>query len=58
MVIQPHPPLHLKLPLSLNNMRTALHCIESNLFINFYGILMKSKLQYLSRLTTNECNII
>ena len=33
---------------SLNNMRTALRCIESNLFINVYGMLMKSELQYLS----------
>ena len=41
---------------SLNNMRTALRCIESNLFINFCGILIKSELQYLSRLQTNECN--
>ena len=41
---------------SLNNMRTALRCIESNFFINFYGILIKSELQYLSRLQTNECN--
>ena len=41
---------------SLNNMRTALRCIESNLFINFCGILIKSELQYLSRLKTNECN--
>ena len=37
-------------------MRTALRCIESNLFINFCGILMKSELKYLSRLNTNECN--
>ena len=41
---------------SLNNMRTALRCIESNFFINFCGILIKSELQYLSRLNTNECN--
>ena len=41
---------------SLNNMRTALRCIESNFFINFCGILIKSELQYLSRLQTNECN--
>ena len=41
---------------SLHNMRTALRCIESNFFINFCGILMKSELQYLSRLNTNECN--
>ena len=44
---------------SLNNMRTALRCIqyiESNFFINFCGMLMKSELQYLSRLKTNECN--
>ena len=40
----------------LNNMRTALRCIESNYFINFSGMLMKSELQYLSRLNTNECN--
>ena len=37
-------------------MRTSLRCIESNLFINFCGMLMKSELQYLSRLNTNECN--
>ena len=41
---------------SLNNMRTALRCIESNFVINFCGMLMKSELQYLSRLNTNECN--
>ena len=41
---------------SLNNMRTALRCIESNFFINFCGMLIKSELQYLSRLNTNECN--
>ena len=41
---------------SLNNMRTALRCIESNFFISFCGMLMKSELQYLSRLNTNECN--
>ena len=41
---------------SLNNMRTALRCIESNFVINFCGILIKSELQYLSRLQTNECN--
>ena len=41
---------------SLNNMRTALRCIESNFFINVCGKLMKSELQYLSRLNTNECN--
>ena len=41
---------------SLNNMRTALRCIESNFFINFCGILIKSELQYLSRLQINECN--
>ena len=41
---------------SLNNMRTALSCIASNFFINFCGILIKSELQYLSRLKTNECN--
>ena len=40
----------------LNNMRTALRCFESNLFINFCGMLMKSELQYLSRLNTKECN--
>ena len=42
---------------SLNNMRTALRCIqyiESNFFINLCGI--KSELQYLSKLNTNECN--
>ena len=37
-------------------MRTSLRCIESNLFINFCGMLMKNELQYLSRLNTNECN--
>ena len=31
--------------LSLNNMRTARRCIESNLFINFCGMLMKSELE-------------
>ena len=41
---------------SLNNIRTALRCIESNFFIHFCGMLMKSELQYLSRLNTNECN--
>ena len=41
---------------SLNNMRTALRCIESNLFINFCGMLMKTELLYISRLNTNECN--
>ena len=41
---------------SLNNVRTALRSIESNLFIHFCGILMKSESQYLSRLNTNECN--
>ena len=41
---------------SLNNMRTALRCIESNFFINFCRIFIKSELQYLSRLQTNECN--
>ena len=41
---------------SLNNMRTALRCFESNFFINFCEMLMKSELQYLSRLNTNECN--
>ena len=46
----------ISLRFSLNNIRTALRCIESNLFINFCGILMKSELQYLSRLNTNECN--
>ena len=46
----------ISLRFSLNNMRTALRCIESNLFINFCGMLMKSELQYLSRLNTNECN--
>ena len=33
--------------LSLNNMRTDLLCIESNMFINFCGMLIKSELQYL-----------
>ena len=42
--------------LNITNMRTSLNCIESNLFINFSGMLMKSQLQYLSRLNTNECN--
>ena len=40
-------------------MRTALCCIqyiESNLFINICGMLIKSELQYLSKLNTNECN--
>ena len=37
-------------------MRTALRCIESNVVINFCGMLMKSELQYLSGLNTNECN--
>ena len=37
-------------------MRTALRCIESNLFINVCGMLMKNELQYLSRLNTNGCN--
>ena len=46
----------ISLRFSLNNMRTALHCIESNFFINFCGMLMKSELQYLIRLNTNECN--
>ena len=46
----------ISLRFSLNNMQTVLRCIESNLFINFCGILMKSELQYLSRLNTNECN--
>ena len=32
-------------------MRTALRCIESIFFINFYGMLMKSELQYLSLYT-------
>ena len=41
---------------SLNNMRTDIRCIESNFFINLCGMLMKSELQYLSRLNTNECN--
>ena len=40
----------------LNNMRTALRCIESTFFIHFCGMLMKRELQYLSRLNTNECN--
>ena len=34
---------------SLNNMQTALRCIESNFFINFCGILIKSELQYLMK---------
>ena len=42
--------------LILNNMRTALRCIESNCFIHFCGNLIKSELQYLSLLNTNECN--
>ena len=46
----------ISLRFSLNNMQTALRCIESNFFINFCGMLMKSELQYLSRLNTNECN--
>ena len=48
--------LYISLRVSLNNTRTALSCIESNVFINFCGMLMKSELQYLSRLNTNECN--
>ena len=46
----------ISLRFSLNNMRTALHCIESIFVINFCEMLMKSELQYLSRLNTNECN--
>ena len=46
----------ISLHFSLNNMRTALRCIESIFVITFCGILMKSELQYLSRLNTNECN--
>ena len=46
----------ISLRFSLNNIRTALHCIESNFFINFCGMLIKSELQYLSRLNTNEYN--
>ena len=46
----------ISLRFSLNNMRTALRYIESNFFINFCGMLMKSESQYLSRLNTNECN--
>ena len=43
--------------LILNHMRTALRFIESNLFINFYGMLIKKiELQYMCRLNTNECN--
>ena len=42
--------------LSLNNTRTTLRCIESKVFINYCGMLMKSELQYLSRQNTNECN--
>ena len=41
--------------LSLNNMRTALRCIEPNFCINFCGMLIKSELQYLSLPNTNEC---
>ena len=40
----------------LNNMQTALGCIESNLLINFCGMLIKSELQYLSLLNINEYN--
>ena len=40
---------------SLNNMRTALRC-ELNFVINFCGMFIKSELQYLSLLNTNECN--
>ena len=40
----------------LNNIRTALRCIDSNFVINICGMLMKSELQYRSRLNTNECN--
>ena len=46
----------ISLRFSLNDMRTALRYIESNFFINFCGMLMKSELQYLSRLNTNEFN--
>ena len=46
----------ISLRFSLNNMRTALRFIESNFFINFCGILIKSELQYLIRLNTDECN--
>ena len=46
----------ISLLLSLNNIRTVLRCIESNLFIKFCGMLIKSELKYLSRLNTNECN--
>ena len=42
--------------LSLNNMRTDLLCIESNMFNNFCGMLIKSELQYLSLQNTNEDN--
>ena len=42
--------------LSLNNIRTALRCIESNFVINFCGMLIKIELQYLNVLNTNECN--
>ena len=42
--------------LRLNNMLTALLCFESNVFINFCGILIKSELQYQSLLNTNKCN--
>ena len=48
----------ISLRFSLNNMRTALCCIESNLFINVCGMLMKSILQYLSRLNTNNVILI
>ena len=44
------------LKLSLNNMRTILRSIESSFFINFCEMLIKSKLQYLSLLNTNESN--
>ena len=46
----------ISLRFSLNNMRTALCCIESNFFINFCEMLMKSELEYLIRLNTNKCN--
>ena len=46
----------ISLRFSLNNIRTALRCIELNLFINFCLMLIKIELRYLCRLNTNECN--
>ena len=46
----------ISLRFSLNNIRTALRCIDSNLFIHFCGMLIKIELQYVSLLNTNECN--